>query len=172
MYASSLRQNRVWGGGYFASHLLAGVLIGPNQKKFVKGNVHCGTQSSHVCKSMNSFSNFFTYVSRGPWAKKKNGYLGLKFYIHGKIHFGWARLHRVKLGPDWVLTGYAYETIARKPIVTGQKQESGKNTSLAQVNPTALGATFPQPATLGMLASGSSALLAWRRKEPLPLMSK
>jgi hypothetical protein len=30
--------------------------------------------------------------SRGPWANVTNHYLGLRFMIKGKVHYGWARL--------------------------------------------------------------------------------
>jgi hypothetical protein len=59
----------------------------------------------------------------GPWLHVKQAYLGLKFVIKGKTHFGWAR---VKLsvpkfsGPmTATLTGYAYETIPGKAIIAG-----------------------------------------------------
>jgi len=71
-----------------------------------------------------------------PWIKATSGYLGLKFEIQGKIHFGWAR---VKTHPVYI-TGYAYETVANKPLVTGQRK-----------GPDVV--TVP-PATLGRLAQG------------------
>ena len=69
------------------------------------------------------------YSAVGPWVGKgqgvRNPYLGLKFVIHGKIHYGWARVS-VTLGHQrqyddvsGTLTGYAYETIPNKPIITG-----------------------------------------------------
>ena len=61
----------------------------------------------------------------GYWVNK-SGYLGLQFQIHGKIHYGWARL-RVKVDKrniTGILTGYAYETIPNKPILAG-KQHGG-----------------------------------------------
>ncbi len=90
----------------------------------------------------------------GPWENNgkgvKNRYLGFKFLINGKYHYGWARItfrHPV----DAILTGYAYETVANKPIVTGQTKESDVITV--------------QPATLGHLARGASAVPAWRAKQ-------
>jgi hypothetical protein len=58
----------------------------------------------------------------GPWFNDGKGvqdrYLGFKFKIKGQIHFGWARL---TIDTDKnVLTGYAYETIPNKAIITGQ----------------------------------------------------
>jgi len=53
----------------------------------------------------------------GPWVDGGRGvedrYLGLKFKINGRVHFGWARM-TVATTPDrWtaVLSGYAYETV-------------------------------------------------------------
>jgi hypothetical protein len=57
----------------------------------------------------------------GPWLHVKQAYLGLKFVIKGKTHFGWARV-KVSSGSHSVqatLTGYAYETTPGKPIIAG-----------------------------------------------------
>ncbi len=60
----------------------------------------------------------------GPWVNVEGRYLGLKFQIHGTTHYGWARLDvRVSQGPPTItptLTGYAYETVANKPIIAGK----------------------------------------------------
>jgi hypothetical protein len=60
---------------------------------------------------------------RGSWENGGKGvkarYLGLMFHIKGKIHYGWARLSFPN-PQGATLTGYAYETIAGKPIVTGR----------------------------------------------------
>jgi hypothetical protein len=66
----------------------------------------------------------------GPWMNGgkgvRNRYLGLKFGIDGKVHFGWARLTVTTEGKDFtaILTGYAYETIPGKGITAGQTTES------------------------------------------------
>ena len=70
------------------------------------------------------------YSDLGPWVGKgkgvRNRYLGLKFVIHGKVHYGWARLsvtlghHRQYGDVSGTLTGYAYETIPNKAIITGK----------------------------------------------------
>jgi hypothetical protein len=66
-----------------------------------------------------SFSKYF-----GPWHNVKHAYLGLKFAIKGKVHFGWASLRVITPGPPYgitaTLTGYAYETIPGKPIIAGK----------------------------------------------------
>jgi hypothetical protein len=58
----------------------------------------------------------------GPWLHVKQAYLGLKFVIKGKTHFGWARVKLSFLrnhGITAILTGYAYETVPGKPIIAG-----------------------------------------------------
>ena len=84
----------------------------------------------------------------------KNRYLGLKFGINGKFHFGWARLTVTTQKRGRItatLTGYAYETTANKAIVAGKTKGPDVITL--------------QPASLGHLAQGSAGLAAWRQKE-------
>ncbi len=89
-------------------------------------------------------------------------YLGLKFVIKGKTHFGWARL-AVKVQDFRItatLTGYAYETIPGKAIIAGATKGPDDG------EPTASVSTFtPKPATLGALAMGAPGLSIWRREE-------
>jgi len=66
-------------------------------------------------------------VSGGSWVNVKNRYLGLKFKISAKAHYGWARLS-VQVDDSErsitaVLTGYAYETVPRRPIKAGETKE-------------------------------------------------
>jgi hypothetical protein len=92
----------------------------------------------------------FHYRERGAsvtsycaWKQLRTAYLGLKFNIKGKTHFGWAR---VKVFDFFIvtLTGYAYETIPNKAIITG-KTEGPDVITL-------------EPASLGALAAGASRL--------------
>lgn len=92
-----------------------------------------GEEFSHFATRM---AHFYTYsgsvrTSSGPWKNVKNRYLGLKFQIHGKTHYGWARLSvtvhaRGVYGISALLTGYAYETIPGKSIRAGQTKETEK----------------------------------------------
>jgi hypothetical protein len=109
-----------------------------------------------------------------PWVNGgkgvKNRYLGLKFKIKGKFHFGWARLTVTteKNGFTAALTGYAYETIPGKAIVAGATEgadDTDKN--IEQSNPAALTVPTPEPAVLGALAMGAPGLSIWRRKESI-----
>jgi hypothetical protein len=100
--------------------------------------------------------------SFGPWVNVTNRYLGLKFTIKGKTHYGWARL-TVKttyghIAIDATLTGYAFETIANKAIIAGRTK--GPEDTIAEES----SAPTPQPTTLGLLAMGSPGLSIWRRE--------
>jgi hypothetical protein len=63
--ASSLGRNRVWGRGFTASHLLAGVVIGPNQEKFAKGNMLCASSEAPHPIHVRSWK-FFTTLPAIP----------------------------------------------------------------------------------------------------------
>jgi hypothetical protein len=97
---------------------------------------------------------FPTGTSGGFWAGSHRAYLGLKFQINGKTHYGWARL-TVKTDAEIppvikaTLTGYAYETTPNKPIITGKT----KGPDVITV----------EPASLGHLAQGASAISQWRK---------
>lgn len=87
----------------------------------------------------------------GPWASVTNRYLGLKFDVKGQVHFGWARFNVTCLGgPNVVglLTGYAYETVPNRPIVTGRRKGSD------EAGATAYRGAPPGSSNLGRLALG------------------
>jgi len=110
--------------------------------------------------SSNSFYYFGgggTVNSFGAWGKGRKftgPYLGFKFLIDGEIHYGWARVnvHANFLDLSATLTGYAYETVANRPILTGFTHgtvEASSDTS-QQTQP-------PVAGSLGRLAAGASA---------------
>jgi hypothetical protein len=99
----------------------------------------------------------------GRWANVRGRYLGLKFLIKGKIHYGWARMN-IAVGKSSItgtLTGYAYETIPNKPIIAGsthgptQRDAEAFDTGASLTNPIP---DTPQPASLGMLALGAQTI--------------
>jgi hypothetical protein len=114
----------------------------------------------------NQFSRTGTTTHRttfGPWGNVTNKYLGLKFLIGGKIHYGWARL--TVMGYSSVtLTGYAYETTVGKPIKAGHTTGPEKSAT-EEISPTTLTAPVARKATLGLLALGAPGLSIWRREE-------
>jgi hypothetical protein len=85
---------------------------------------------------------------RDPWANNgkgvKNHYLGLRFAINGKVHYGWARLTvSVSNGIYATLTGYAYETIPNKSIIAGATKGPDNNSIDEPI--ASLAAPTPQP---------------------------
>jgi hypothetical protein len=74
---------------------------------------------------------FSTQPSIGPWDNVRNRYLGFKFQINGKTHYGWARLNVTGSGLGGIvatMTGYAYETIPNKAIVAGRTSGAENST--------------------------------------------
>jgi len=151
--------NHVVGQMGYASALKAGASVDP-KKKFV--NV------SFALMFANSNGKYF-----GQWQNVKNRYLGVKFVIKGKTHYGWVRLnvkHTPPIGIDAVITGYAYETIAGKPIIAGKTKgpdERSQEGFSAGASVMSLNPETPQPASLGMLALGAQGVPLSRRKESL-----
>ena len=97
----------------------------------------------------------------GSWINVNRRYLGTKFYIKGKVHYGWARLNvqvQLPLTITATLTGYAYETIPNKAIIAGKT----KGPDVVTV----------EPASLGRLAQGSAGLAPGRRKESTSSMGQ
>lgn len=103
-----------------------------------------------------SFSSRF-----GAWINTKDRYLGLKFVIQGKVHYGWARLS-VTRDLAAYLTGYAYETTPDKPILEGHTSGPEEADDFA---PDALPAPAPRTVTLGVLAMGAPGIAVWRRED-------
>jgi len=169
MVVYSHEMNRGFGTsrGEFVSLLPLGYTVGPNSARFKLGGA-----SSNYPKP----KKFFYYCEAnsggrscvGPWyqtAGVSGSYVGFQFVIDGQIHYGWARIKLQVTGPHFqvaaYLTGYAYETIPNKPIVTGNtggaaessKKESGTSANLTRSS-----------ATLGLLSAGAPALPLWRRQ--------
>ena len=145
---------------HYASALKAGVSIGP-KGKFASGprvmaNVYSDTGAHRGTAGQ----------CLGPWGNVVNRYLGLKFLVQGKLHFGWARLSVSCSGfvnVDATLTGYAYETIPNRAIIAGKTK--GPDDASVEESNTASTVPAPEPATLGVLSLGSPGLSIWRREE-------
>jgi hypothetical protein len=141
-------------GGACAGFL--GVPVGPGGK-FATNTSYFG----HGVLMAGFFSYSHTSFS-GPWANATNRYLGFKFLIGGKTHYGWARLSVTNHLRDILLTGYAYETEPNTPILEGHTSGAVKADNLA---PADLLTPVSQPASLGALARGADALAIWRRDD-------
>ena len=136
---------------YFLSALQAGAVIG--SKDYFAGGIFVKADSIGGVKQ---------YL--GNWVNVTNDYVGLRFKIAGKTHYGWARL-TVQITSRSVikatLTGYAYETIPNKPIIAGKTK--GPHAIGSEADATATIPT-PETTTLGLLALGSPGLSIWRRE--------
>ena len=129
---------------FFAAALRYGAKI-QRGDRFVSGSFGLG-----------GYANNGTSITwYGPWMNAgkgvKNRYLGLKFKINGRFQFGWVRITVPTTSNSFtaILTGYAYETIPGKGIVAGKTKGPD--------------VTTVDPASLGHLAAGASAMPAWRR---------
>ncbi len=127
----------VVGSNQSASALHAGVVVGASAK-FQTGKL---TMAGAFQEVQVSSTRVF-----GPFANTTNRFLGVKFTIRGKVHYGWARFSKVtasaggKLKVSATLTGYAYETIPDKAITTGQTQNGVAGSSSASLGELARGA--------------------------------
>jgi hypothetical protein len=113
----------------WASALPAGFKVGPNDTHLHRG---------HFLMAGISQSGGW-----GDWLGRQPKYLGFKFFIHGKAHYGWAHVNvtlNSQSGLVGTLSGYAYETIPNKPIITGKTHGRDE-------------------ATLGRLAQGASGIV-------------
>jgi hypothetical protein len=105
------------------------------------------------------------------WANVTDAYLGLRFQLNGETHYGWARF-TVTFHPGipknrtWIaqLTGFAYETVAGKPIIAGQTKGSDSDEDASSAFFRLKPSKIVQFASLGELALGADGLALWRRE--------
>ncbi len=135
--------------------LVRGAKIGPSaQFASVSGLV---LERSSYC----TFSCSERHNLNGNWGgNHPNRFLGVKFVIHGKTHYGWIRVTvttSTSAPMSAEITEYGYETIANKscgaglPGASAAPSDDGRNSDAG-------------PA-LGMLALGADALPLWRRDD-------
>jgi hypothetical protein len=109
--------------------------------------------------SSNSFYFFgggHSINSVGAWGKGRRAtgpYMGFRFVINGEIHYGWARINvqTTFLHYKATLTGYAYETVANRPLLTGFTHGSFDEASEPSEEMQA-----PARGSLGQLALGTA----------------
>ncbi|MGH9496720.1 MAG: hypothetical protein ACRD3B_17105 [Candidatus Sulfotelmatobacter sp.] len=141
----------------YALALARGAKIGPS--------AHFGSRTrriEYVNGNDSSTGATYTRTLKGNWGGNPvNRYLGVKFLIKGKTHYGWIRLTVITdpRGLSATITGYAYETVPNKRITAGTGASSASAT-IAKNQKQKLAAT-----SLGMLALGTDGLAIWRRKE-------
>jgi len=112
---------------------------------FTYGNYGGGTKNHH----------------RGNFDFNKIEFVGLKFAVSGKEHYGWLRL-KIRINGVATFTDlidYGYETIPGKAIKAGQEKEL-RDGSAAAANTRGRATVSP-----GLLALGSSGMSVWRPVE-------
>jgi hypothetical protein len=122
---------------YMAAAMKPQQVVGPGDLFFRK---KIANQKMEFCGLNNDTSTGPVY--RGSWKNVQHRYLGVEFKIDKKIHYGWARFQVSVNGCTLTetLTGYAYETVPKKPIVTGDKGKANAGVKPAGLGNLALGA--------------------------------
>jgi hypothetical protein len=141
------------------SHGVAATTIHGWAVRFNSGSSIGGKSPRVNFQSAARLMTSYSGIGGGGWLDA-HGYLGLRIKLDGEWHYGWARLNGQR--GQALLTGYAYETIANKPIKAGQT--SGDSDSSPQAG------RMPAPqlhsqGSLGALALGAPGLALWRREE-------
>jgi hypothetical protein len=166
---NSAGASAVLSAGGLPAELAGGSVIGPRDNwgkgasygmLFTYGPYGGGTQSHH----------------RGNFGKP--GFVGFRFTVSGKQHYGWVRLRfSIHLGPSGTkqttteIVDCAFETTPGKSIRAGQTKESPdqvSNLTPYQGNtPHSRAASLVsrRPASLGMLAVGASGIPLWRMSD-------
>jgi hypothetical protein len=143
--------------GYCAAALPNGVKVGTG-----------GPFRLHSSGLTMAYENTGAGANYCPWRPVKLAYLGVKFVVSGKVHFGWVRIKRLSGGGfPATITGYAYETIPNRAIIAGKTKGTDdwdEENSASDTSPTSPILDNLQP-TLGALALGAPGLSIWRRKE-------
>ena len=130
--------NAVEGGNNLADALYNGASIG-SRRQFTSNTYRSGERMfTSGCNIEPSCG------STGQWKNVNRRYLGLKFQIDGKTHYGWARLN--VSGFTGTLTGYAYETVANKSIRAGQTSGNPADTIIEAGSAEAVVSDSPAPA--------------------------
>ena len=128
VYVAAAPGNGVEGGagghGFLAAALKRGANI-PNRRRFSQANARMAYECSGFITSCDR-----TVRYSGNWFNVSNRYLGLKFKVDGKVHYGWARLtiQWSKSGFTFsaTLTGYAYETDREQAHHRWQDEGTGR----------------------------------------------
>ena len=93
-------------------------------------------------------------ASKGNFINVTDKFLGVKFAINGRAHYGWIGFSSVDSNFAATLIGWAYETEPDKPIVAGDRGEKGDAVALL----------MPGPTSLKLLAMGHSAVADRQRR--------
>jgi hypothetical protein len=133
-------------GGYFAAALKRGTPIGSGGKF---GLVE------HMANRFKEFSGGGS-GSGGNFLNVTNRFLGVRFMINGRPHYGWIGFRSVAYF-EAKLAGWAYETEPNKAILAGAMGEQDTESDSATMH-------SAERTTLELLAAGNVAIDDWRRR--------
>jgi hypothetical protein len=169
--ASNLVKGYPWftsiGSGLkFASALRPGQKIGGSQTRFGYGARQTMAGAASIAGGPP-----YSFAAWGNLPLIPYRYLGVKFQIDGKSHYGWARMTVKVSGINITatITGYAYETVPNKTIIAGKKSDSEDSAQLLKA-PDSRDAVR-DPASLGRFALGARARAARSRRIALPILA-
>lgn len=131
----------------YASCLLRGAKIGSSAQF-----------GSAVTVERSSGGLYGTHYRFGKWGgNHPNRFMGVKFQIHGKTHYGWIRItvNTTSLMTA-TITEYGYETVANKAVSAGLPGAAWVQSRTS---------ARPSAPSLGALALGVEGLAIWRRDE-------
>jgi hypothetical protein len=169
----------VIGQGESVSAMVRGAKIGPGGPFLRTNGLFYWVEISHICTTMCDGTTKAGYTFRqtlgGKWAGgHPNRFVGVKFKINGKTHYGWVRLTvTVKpkgngKGPTGsfsaTITEYGYESVPNKSCDAGLPGAAALEAPHKSVVPKQENSLKTGPA-LGMLALGADALPLWRRDD-------
>ncbi|MCR8666118.1 T9SS type A sorting domain-containing protein [Aestuariibaculum sp. M13] len=103
-----------------------GVVIGPNQNSWIQ----LATPENYSDGNLVGVFNDGSVI--GYWQNVQDKYLGLRFKINGKTHYGWARLS-MPLHSQGFLKDYAYNATADESIIAGQKVLNVEDTDFYKI---------------------------------------
>ncbi len=125
-------------GGWFSNNSLRFVTYGKDlvcqgttsNVTLIEEGVEVGASSSFVSNS-NSF--VVSSSSYSSW-NGKSGYIGFKFQIGGKTHYGWFYVTVANNGLSYTIKDYAYNTTENQGLVTKRPSAFKLNVSENEVN--------------------------------------
>lgn len=152
----AFKGNAVVEQDFYVSALMRGARIGPS--------AHFGGTGGNVQYVMEGQPCTYNGCRTvGKWGgNHPNRFLGVKFKINGKTHYGWVRI-TVNVNTNSrmtaTITEYGYETIPNRPVKAGLPSSN--------VAASAPAGPFPDASagSLGVLAAGADGLAIWRRED-------
>jgi hypothetical protein len=146
-------------GGVARRYYNAAGAFRPGQK--IGSSRSFASQRDLMCTAYLGLDYYF-----GSWMPfATNRYLGVRFTLNGKPHFGWVRMNttwrETKEGIKGLITGYAYQTQPETAIAAGDRGDGKSVDPTSDSIPESSGSEN-RPASLGTLALGADSLQVWR----------